>query len=261
MSCQKGVIAALKAVSFMAIYCFFLALASNSGCAALFTGGISTCIAESLAAKGSWSTACDGVYPNACGSGKDLLYCNDALSETHISRRSGSTYTYAGVRIKQYNTSITNCELITNVKLCYEWWGDGTKSDCSIMVDANGGASWSTVTTTCPGATANPGVTCTDVTALEAWNCQNFFTASGTRAEAKAELTTTNNNLDRTQYWGVFYFDVTYAIPGTELTLEWLDPDKEQVQETNLVNDVNAEEKPVSFVENLFNSIFSMFAK
>ena len=227
-----------------------------------WAGGISTCIAEDLSAKGAWNTACQGTYPAACGSGGDRLRCNDAITEAHTSRRSGSTYYYAGIRIKQYNSSLNNCLLISSVKICYEWWGDGTKSDCSIKVDANGGASWSTVTTTCPGATANPGVTCTDVSSLETWVCSNFFGASGTRAEAFAELTTTNNNLDRIQYWDAFYFNVTYEPNSTpDLKMQWLDPDKdEQNRQNNLAAEIQQEDSLVSFIQTFFGSIFSMFA-
>jgi len=175
-----------------------------------FLEGVSTCVAEDSTAKGAWSSACDGTYPRACGSGLDLLKCNDGLYES----QTATSTKYGGVRIKQYNASITNCARISTVILCRERWTSGSPTDCAVKVDANGGASWSTVTTTCPGGTANPGVTCVDVSSLESWTCSNFFGASGTRAEAFAELSVTQGST-KNVYTDVLYFNVTYQLTDT----------------------------------------------
>jgi hypothetical protein len=169
------------------------------------------CAAEDEATKGSFGAGCDGSYPSSCGAGKDLLTCNDGNSEEHTFDKNN----YGGVRIQSFNTSITNCDSIIGVKLCYEWWYAGSRSpqDCDVSVDSNNGASYTAVTTTCPGTTANPGVTCTNVTSLETWSCSNFFGASGTRVLTKSELTRTTSgpNAAQTATWDLLYFNVTYT--------------------------------------------------
>ncbi|MBW2984920.1 Ig-like domain-containing protein, partial [Candidatus Woesearchaeota archaeon] len=174
-----------------------------------FQEGVSSCVAEQKSTQGSWDVACDGSYPGACGDGGDLLSCNDGNVEQHDYNKDA----YAGVKIQQYNTSITNCGSITSVYVCYEWWQNGgDPTACDISVDNDGDASWAAATTGCPGTTADPGVACTDVTGLEDWTCSNFFGESGTRAEVKSEITRTSAGAPDIATWDALYFNVTYAI-------------------------------------------------
>ncbi|MBW2994728.1 hypothetical protein KY312_00100, partial [Candidatus Woesearchaeota archaeon] len=179
----------------------------------IYAPGISYCIAEDDSNKGAWDAVCDGSYPGDCSAGGDLLRCNDAISEAHYKKNK----MYAGVKIQSYNASITDCVIITAVELCYEWWYlAGSVSDCDISVDADGNNSWTAVTTACPGMTANPGVNCTDVTGLESWSCENFFGASGTRAEAKSEV----EGLPESEVlWDAMYFNVSYVSAAPNITI------------------------------------------
>jgi hypothetical protein len=145
---------------------------------------------------------------------------NGACSATtNIDTNNGVTQTatvsgnnqYMGVRTQNYNSSVIDCGGITNVKLCYEWWSSSASiSSCTVKVDANGGGSYSTASSTCPGTTANPGEICTDVTSLESWTCDNFFTASGTRALAYLQVMSTTGGA-KTLTVDSLYFNVTYV--------------------------------------------------
>jgi hypothetical protein len=176
--------------------------------ALLFT---QVCVAEDNDDKGEWDDSCDGQYPDSCGAGDDLVTCDDGIQETHTALRSGKEYYYGGLKINSYNTAVNNCYNITKVEFCYEWWSDSSNNlqDCDISVDANGEASYSTVTTTCPGSSA-PGMTCADVTSSETWVCSNFFGSSGTRAVAKSEGQKSGGPGSATINWDVFYFNITY---------------------------------------------------
>jgi hypothetical protein len=170
-----------------------------------------TCSAESAAAKGSFAQSCDGNYPTECDDGDDdLLSCDDTYTETHDATKDGPTRNYAGLRISTFNSSITDCSTITAVQICYEWWTTDTLQDCDISVDADGGSSPTATTTTCPGTSANPGVTCSDVTVTESWTCSNFFGASGTRAQIKSEAQHAGSSESKTVTWDALYYNVTY---------------------------------------------------
>ncbi len=180
------------------------------------------CSAEdNNAVKGSFNQACDGNYPQTCSSG-DRLSCNDNILETHTS---SATNRWGGIRISSYNSAVTDCASITQVRLCYEWWkSDNRVTACDISVDADGGVSYTSVVSTCPGNTANPGVTCTDITSLElSWTCSNFFGASGTRALAKSEGRKSGGGGTRTLTWDALYFEVTYALPNQPPTIDSVD--------------------------------------
>jgi len=185
-----------------------------------------TCAAEDNAGtKSSFGGACDGTYPNAtCGAGGDLLSCNDGSVETHTYQKNN----YGGVKISQFNTSITNCQAITNVQLCYEWWrtSGASATDCDISVDNQNGTNFTAVTTTCPGTSANPGATCTNVTNLKTWTCANFFGASGNRSMVKSEITrvTSGAATTETASWDTLYFAVNYTIDTTPP--QWSNPQK-----------------------------------
>ncbi len=168
------------------------------------------CNLEEQSGSNSYNLACAGSYPATCGAGSaDRLSCNDGNVES-------TTYSgmlYGGVNITSFNSTVTDCSSVSNVKLCYEWWVDSINqiTNCVIAVDANAGASYSTVTSTCPSAVANPGVTCVDVSALENWACGNFFGPSlGTRAVARSEVSTLAEEF-HTLNLDAFYFNVTYA--------------------------------------------------
>jgi hypothetical protein len=178
-----------------------------------FGSEVSTCDAEDSATKGEFADACDATD----GSN---LESDDGTLETHTYRH---TSDYGGVRIQTVNTSEVGCESIDQVFICYEWWSDTGDSltDCDVSVDADGGGSYTTINSSCPGSEANPGIACLNVTANETWVCGNFFGASGTRGLAKSELTRTNAGAASTANWDVLFFNVTYTLDTTtpEMTI------------------------------------------
>jgi len=127
---------------------------------------IQDCDAEDFATQGSFADACD--FPSG-----SALAADGGNVETHTYGK--TTNQYGGVRISQYDSSITTCTNITKVDLCYEWWGSFTSQDCDVSVDADGGVSYTAVTTDCPGLVAQPGITCVDVTLNESWTCDSFL--------------------------------------------------------------------------------------
>lgn len=177
---------------------------------------VQACAGEDNAAKGSFAGSCDGTYPASCPT--DLLSCNDGSVETHTS---STTSNYGGLRVSLYNSSVGDCINITNVEVCYEWWASATTiTNCDISVDNDNGASYSAVTTTCPGTTPNPGVTCVNVSALDDWTCNNFFGSTGTRALIKSEFRKSSGGGTRTMSWDVLYFKVNYNTNvGPNITL------------------------------------------
>jgi hypothetical protein len=166
------------------------------------------CNSEDSLAAGSFTQTCNGVYPGNCASAGDRVSCNDAISESHTSN---ANTLYGGIRIQTYNSSVIDCATISRVFVCYERWPSAlTIANCDISVDANGGASYTVVNSTCPtSTTANPGVICNNVTSLESWSCNNFFGPSGTRALIKSEFRRTSGT--RTMNWDVLFFNVTYT--------------------------------------------------
>ena len=172
---------------------------------------ITNCAAENRAAKGSFGAAC------TVANGSSLL-ANDTSYELHPWNGSAAGGFYGGVRINSTNTSVTNCISVTQVNICYQWWANDSgagPNDCDISVDANNGASYTAITTTCPGTTEPGPITCTNVTSNESWSCNNFFGASATGALAKSELGKTNNPARNGYgFWDVFYFNVSYNVDG-----------------------------------------------
>ncbi|MFC1728295.1 Ig-like domain-containing protein [Nanoarchaeota archaeon] len=174
-----------------------------------FKETVSNCSAEDSAAAGSWGQACDA--PDG-----SYLELNDGVLETHTYTKTTS----GGVRIQSVDSSITDCDAITQVELCYEWWYTRLGENCIVAVDADGGASYTDVINDilCDpgiiGTTPNPGIVCTDVTALETWTCANFFGSTGTRALAYSQLDREPAGADsvETVSWDVFYFNVTYTV-------------------------------------------------
>jgi hypothetical protein len=172
---------------------------------------ITNCAAENRAAKGSFGAAC------TVANGSSLL-ANDTSYELHPWNGSAAGGFYGGVRINSTNTSVTNCISVTQVNICYQWWANDSgagPNDCDISVDANNGASYTAITTTCPGTTEPGPIICTNVTSNESWSCNNFFGASATGALAKSELGKTNNPARNGYgFWDVFYFNVSYNVDG-----------------------------------------------
>ena len=135
------------------------------------------------------------------------MICDDGEVETQTYRKNK----FAGIRIQTYNEDVTDCIELVDVQFCYEWWiSGGTLSDCYIAVDAEGGISYSNVTTTCPGTTTNPGVTCVNVTAIESWTCGNFFGTNTTRAFVQHELSNSEAGQPDILTTDVLFFNVTY---------------------------------------------------
>jgi hypothetical protein len=169
-----------------------------------------TCIAQDKVNQSYLlSGDCDGIYPVSCGVYADLISCDDSYSETHLAQRVNITYSYGGIQTSYFNNSVLNCFNITKVYLCHEWWRDAALQNCDISVDADGGSNYSVVTTTCPGLSP-PGVTCTDVTSLETWQCSNFFGTTGTRAKARSEAQRSGGKGTTIISWDAFYFNVSY---------------------------------------------------
>ena len=182
----------------------------------IFANTVSTCTAVDSGTQHTFADPCD----QADGS---LVETDDSLVETHTYTKAG----YGGVQVFSVDTGVTNCGSITKVELCYEWWGSRAMDVCDVSVDADGGVSKTVVTTTCPGITANPGVTCTDVTALETFVCTNFFGASGTRAEGNLEGNREPSGKGTTETLSidVLFFNVTYTASDAVFPLvSWVTP-------------------------------------
>jgi hypothetical protein len=141
---------------------------------------ISGCSAEEAASSsGSWGTACDNSYPGTA------LFNDDTTFEIHQIRKQGSSKYFAGLKINSTNSSISDCVSIEKVYFCYKWWSETSAiQTCDISVDANNGTSYTIINATCPGTSEPGNITCTDVTSIETWTCNNFF---GKGALAKSE--------------------------------------------------------------------------
>lgn len=196
----------LSAGIVVAVYAFPSATGSNT-------------VLNAQACNTGSNSASSGAFTGACTTTN--LNLNDGTTQTSATNNNNR---YAGINMSSYNSSIVNCGSISNVKLCYEWWYNNpaiTLSTCTIKVDANGSASYSTVSTSCPSVTANPGETCIDVTSSESWTCSNFFTASGTRALASLAVLFSNS---KTLSIDSFYFNVTYTNDNVSPSISILYP-------------------------------------
>ncbi len=172
--------------------------------------------------KNNYTVVCNGTYPSACGNGQaDRLSCDDTFVENITYARNRFT----GVRVNVTNTTITNCNTIGEVFLCFEQWVNSTSglAQCLVAVDANGGGSYNNLTTTCPGATANPGLTCLNATGNETWSCSTFFGVNPVGALARTELATTTSNNFMFSIDALF-FNVTYVETNQIPNLTLLSP-------------------------------------
>ncbi len=157
-----------------------------------------------------FESPCAGNYPEACGDTGDRLSCDDGSVESSSTQKEGSSKKYGGVNITAFNSSITNCQSIDQVFLCYDFGGFiSTQHTCNVGVDADGGASWTNIAATCVQGVNL--VTCINVTAYESWTCNNFFGVSGTRALAKAQAQKTAGSGSVTWLFDVLYFNVSYT--------------------------------------------------
>ncbi len=170
---------------------------------------VQTCVAEDFAAQGSFADACD--YPDAYS----LLY-SDTRYETHTFGKL-TKVRYGGVKVLYRDTSVNTCLNVTSVALCYEWWASGPSGTCDISIDLNNGTSWTAVTTSCPGTTPIPGITCIDVTSLENWNCSVFFGENATGALLKSEIDAPAAGQPVTEIstWGVLQLKINYSLSST----------------------------------------------
>ncbi|MBN2142638.1 hypothetical protein JW711_04880 [Candidatus Woesearchaeota archaeon] len=177
---------------------------------------IASCIAEDAASSaGTWGTACDNAYPGT------VLHQDDESYEVHTIRRVGVNSYWGGLRINSSNLSVLDCKSIVDVAFCYKWWSATDNiTNCDVSVDADGGASYTAIDTSCPGISEPGGVTCVNVTSLEGWNCSHFFGSSASGALAKSEGQ--HNGQGENGYydvtWDVFYFNVTYDNETVDFT-------------------------------------------
>ncbi|MEK6954678.1 MAG: LamG-like jellyroll fold domain-containing protein [Candidatus Micrarchaeota archaeon] len=149
---------------------------------------------------------CDGTYPsNLCTAGNDLVDCNDANSETQTVSVSGDV---AGREVQYLNSTITNCGAIFNVTVCYEWWRTaGTVASCSINALGGRSGTSKSVSASCPGTSADPGLTCTNVMA-STWVCKDFF-SGGSQSTLTAQLSQSGAGT-RTVTWDALFYNVSY---------------------------------------------------
>ncbi|MBW2999549.1 hypothetical protein KY339_02650, partial [Candidatus Woesearchaeota archaeon] len=162
---------------------------------------IQNCYADdSAASRETWANPCLYSYPSTA------LHYDDALTENHSITKNK----YTGLLINSSNTSITDCYNITKVEFCYKHWFSSGKSisACTMAFDADGGASPTTHTSTCPAGSEPAGITCDDITLLgETWTCDTFFGASPAGAVAYESFKGADPG---TYYTDVFFFNVSY---------------------------------------------------
>ncbi len=184
--------------------------------------------------------------------GSALLEDDGITEDKEYGRAGGGASRYGGVRTNSSNSSITDCYNITKVELCYEWWRSTTAgtTTCSISVDADHGASYSSVSTTCPETDANPGVTCADVTSLESWTCDHFFGGNTTGALARSQLYTSGvgGAQTYTAYWDLLRFNVTYE--PTTPSVNLIGPANNSTDSNGIVNFRYSLDGNVSSIEN-----------
>ncbi|MBI2451559.1 hypothetical protein HYV50_00605 [Candidatus Pacearchaeota archaeon] len=170
--------------------------------------------------QNTFDLACFGTYPNStCSSSGDRLSCDDGIVETATT----FTGTYGGINASFYNSSITNCVQIVQVFLCYNFWGSApNQHSCEVGVDSDGGASWSSFSVSCFGG--DSGISCTNFTAGQNWQCSNFFGANGTSALAKAQAFKQGGGGIRSWNFDVLFFNLTYTADTTPPQVTIIDP-------------------------------------
>ena len=173
---------------------------------------VQSCILQNNSVpKNNYSVACVGIYPSDCST-NDQLGCDDAKEEN-------ASYTinhFGGVYIQVGNTSINNCGSVGDVFLCYKWkTSGGTSADCLVAVDADGNASWTNVSTVCPGTSEPASPTCVNVTTNESWSCNSFFDTVGTKAVARNEISRSDGGMSRLAN-NILFFNITWYVETTK---------------------------------------------
>ncbi|MGM5482908.1 MAG: hypothetical protein ACQESF_05575, partial [Nanobdellota archaeon] len=168
---------------------------------------VNNCDAENAALNnGTFNTACDFTYPGP------YLFYDDNDFETHQVRKQGGSYYWAGLRTNNSDSSIDKCVRVESVKVCYKSWSATNYVDsCYVAVDADNGSSYSIATTQCPTTGEPLKETCIDVTDLEDWDCESFF-SQNSQAMLKSELKSSGGeNTYYDVYWDIFHFNVSYV--------------------------------------------------
>ncbi len=168
---------------------------------------------QAVSCKNSLGTLCDGGYPAACGAVagiNDFLSCNDGNSETHGSNANLLAYTVASIYNSTFNGSTTtaSCVRILDVLAITEWWhgAAGVPELCEVYV--SNGSTWSLASNTCPGSTANPGITVYNVTANLTWTCGQFF--NSTTITPKINVSTNRTSGGHQITVDILAFNITY---------------------------------------------------
>ena len=171
---------------------------------------IAECRAQSnTATSGSFGIECD--YPD----GSALKEEGD-LEAHNFGKAAGpaGSQRYAGVWTNSSNENVTNCDEIISVELCYEWWRTSDVAEiCDVSYSLDDGDTWTAITTTCPGTTTNPGVSCVNITDDEDWTCEDFFGENATGVLAKSEVsgsTGAGAGYTGTATWDLLMFNVSY---------------------------------------------------
>src|SRR3989344_1798548 len=169
-----------------------------------------------------FNSTCDGTYNKLCGSGNDHISCDDTNLEQHQAGResgAGGGPRYGGINASYFNSSITDCDSITKVELCYKVWIDSGDSGytCRLHVDNDEPASFVGVTNFVCATSEPSSITCVDVTSNETdWACSNFFTGSGNRTRAVAQAADESGGANSDAFdIDVLYFNVTYTLADT----------------------------------------------
>ncbi|MFH1181682.1 MAG: Ig-like domain-containing protein [Candidatus Woesearchaeota archaeon] len=163
----------------------------------------------------TFSSACAGVYTTGnCAAAGDRLSCNDA----NVESVAPANNRWGGVNITSFNSTITDCESITSVRLCHNWTTTtvSTYANCRVGTDTAGDRTYATTAVACPTTTSNA-LVCTDVTGSEAsWSCQRFFDITAPATWAMIEAQRTQSGAGHTLRFNVFYFNVTYVQDTTK---------------------------------------------
>jgi hypothetical protein len=154
------------------------------------------------AAAGSFPDPCGGTYPGACPAA--LVSCDDGQYEDMKADKDE----YCGVMLRYYNATVGDCTAIRSVSVCFEWWATTNSPDgCDVSVSRDGEA-WAQASGACH-TTANPGITCANVTSATAWGCSDFFGASASGAYIRQNARNSQNNKDCRV--DVLLYNVTYV--------------------------------------------------
>jgi len=167
----------------------------------------------------SFPDACDDttpIYTETCDSG-DLMDTNDGLFERHT----GGSLNWAGVKTRNNDTTVTDCLSIDKVEVCIENWLGASKCNAyslQMAQNSSGTSHFVEISSTCPGTSANPGVTCTDVTSTFSWLCTDFFDGVGNTSGIITQVQRDTSGGGALKHdIDVLYFNVTYTASAGNL--------------------------------------------